>query len=789
MLRILPNKTLLALFPMLLVACGGGGSGAGDGGAGSGSPSGLTYGQAEFVVLLGAPIDSLVPSVQGNVLTWSLTPGLPSGLSFAIDTGTISGSPTEVWDTTTYTVTADNNQGGDSVSFDLRVATPARFLYAAGNDRTLSTFSVDAVTGRLWHYGYALDPAAKPVAEQPVHHPLASYLYVPNLGDAVSPSNISFFRRKDDGRLEAGAPAPVGAGPHRLALRDDGLSAYATSFGDDEAWAYAVDGATGALVPMGSPVPVGNQPLACTVDPARRFLYVANRGDFSISVVPLDPSTGAPLGPGQAFVLNGGLPSAVAAESSGRVLLVTLENFDLLIALVVEEVTGDLTVVSQAPTGAQPSAVVVGPTGTQVLVANAGDGSVSTYDLDLSTGELNSAGPPLPVGGDPVSIALDDAGRFAYVACRSSHEVVSLDMTTSPAPQVVLRARTRPGPLGLTLAPGGRPVRPRTRALYSANVGDGTVSIFSANPDNGTLTEVGVPVLVGAQPSDVTVDPFARFAWVASRGDDTVQTFSVNQVTWDLAAQGLPQSVADEPAGIGVDSSGRFVFVTSATTDLVVSYGVDEATGALTKLDQATTGAGPGAVVVDPTGQFVIVANQTGGSLSAFRVGINGDFIEALSGDSAPGAPTGLAFSPDGARLYAALNASNLVIPYQVDPVSGNLSLQTPGSPVASEPWTMLPNPVAARAYSALGGPGDGGLAVFGLDVEGNPTLLQTLTGVGMTPVDLAIDPVGRFLYSANLGGDNVGRFVLDSNGDAVFAGVVPAGDGPLALSLLRRVE
>jgi large repetitive protein len=151
MLRILPNKTLLALFPMLLVACGGGGSGAGDGGAGSGSPSGLTYGQAEFVVLLGAPIDSLVPSVQGNVLTWSLTPGLPSGLSFAIDTGTISGSPTEVWDTTTYTVTADNNQGGDSVSFDLRVATPARFLYAAGNDRTLSTFSVDAVTGRLWH--------------------------------------------------------------------------------------------------------------------------------------------------------------------------------------------------------------------------------------------------------------------------------------------------------------------------------------------------------------------------------------------------------------------------------------------------------------------------------------------------------------------------------------------------------------------------------------------------------------------------------------------------------------
>jgi len=422
-----------------------------------------------------------------------------------------------------------------------------------------------------------------------------------------------------------------------------------------------------------------------------------------------------------------------------------------------------------------------------LLVAHRDSGTVSAYSLDPQTGALAETD-TLALGADPEAISIDDAGAFAYVAMSGEHELAVLDLSDPLHPQECGRIRTRTDPTGTALLSGIAPVRPRAHALYAVNREDGSVSTYSVEPTGGTLTEIGSAVLAGSTPAALAVDPLARYVWVASPGDDTVITFEVDDQTEGLTQVGLPLAVAIDPAGIAVDPAGRQVFVTRAGSDRVSSFSVDQGTGALTAVDAVDTGDEPGAVAVDPTGRFVYVASEAADEIAVFRV-VDGVFTQSLAVASAPGAPCALRFSADGSLLYVALRTANFVLPYAVDPVTGALTPQVPGAQADDSPRAMQPNPRKPRAYAALALPGDGGLGVYALDEEGNPTFLEALTGSGLKPVDVAIDPGGAFLYVANEEGDDVTRFTLDGAGDAAQAGATPAGDGPIALGLLSRVE
>ncbi len=80
------------------------------------APNTLSY-NSPNVFTKGTTITSLLPTVSGTVIIYSITPSLPLGLSFNTATGEISGTPNVVSSTSTYTVTA-NNSGG-STSFDV----------------------------------------------------------------------------------------------------------------------------------------------------------------------------------------------------------------------------------------------------------------------------------------------------------------------------------------------------------------------------------------------------------------------------------------------------------------------------------------------------------------------------------------------------------------------------------------------------------------------------------------------------------------------------------------------
>ena len=74
------------------------------------------------------------PSISGGaVVSWSVTPSLPSNLSLDPTTGAISGTPLAIQTGTSYNVTATNSGGSDTTTIDITVndVAPSGLSYGA----------------------------------------------------------------------------------------------------------------------------------------------------------------------------------------------------------------------------------------------------------------------------------------------------------------------------------------------------------------------------------------------------------------------------------------------------------------------------------------------------------------------------------------------------------------------------------------------------------------------------------------------------------------------------------
>ena len=60
-------------------------------------------------------------SEGGHIESWGISPTLPAGISFDINSGRISGTPSEIFEETTYTVYANNSAGSGTASITLSV--------------------------------------------------------------------------------------------------------------------------------------------------------------------------------------------------------------------------------------------------------------------------------------------------------------------------------------------------------------------------------------------------------------------------------------------------------------------------------------------------------------------------------------------------------------------------------------------------------------------------------------------------------------------------------------------
>jgi len=155
-----------------------------------------------------------------------------------------------------------------------------------------------------------------------------------------------------------------------------------------------------------------------------------------------------------------------------------------------------------SPSKRSSSAIALTADGTTLLVVNPDSNSLSLVNLGTLTAVTE-----LPIGVDPRTVTVDDAGGRAYVANRGSDSVSVVDLTTR---------------------------------------------------------EVITEVTIGDRPYGVVVDPAGDRLYVAEQGVDQVRTLDTNTFT---TLSVLPTT--DRPSGLAISDAGRTLYVTHLLTNTI----------------------------------------------------------------------------------------------------------------------------------------------------------------------------------------------------------------------------
>src|SRR5216683_5344849 len=168
------------------------------------------------------------------------------------------------------------------------------------------------------------------------------------------------------------------------------------------------------------------------------------------------------------------------------------------------------------------------------------------------------------------------------------------------------------------------------QCAYVANYLSNNISAYKVDPATGTLGAVaGSPFNDVFIPVSVAADPSGRFLYVANNvGFVDVSAFAINPSTCALTkVPGSPFSWDSLifPIAVAVDPSGNFVYIASQT-GVVACFAIDRTTGALRRsaCPLAPAGLLPNSIALYPTGSFAYVTNL-GGNVSGYTVdSING---------------------------------------------------------------------------------------------------------------------------------------------------------------------
>jgi 6-phosphogluconolactonase len=331
-----------------------------------------------------------------------------------------------------------------------------------------------------------------------------------------------------------------------------------------------------------------------------------------------EPTTGKLSAP--ELVAESKNPTFLALHPNGRILYAANEigNFGgqkagAVSAFSIEERTGKLNLLNQQPSGgAGPCHLSVDKSGSCVLVANYGSGSVALLPLRAG-GQLSEPSVSLQNHGLSVNkqrqtgphahfIMPDPNNRFVLACDLGLDKVLvyqftapSLDEAASSGAPVVKSSRSgmlSPNdPPSMVVKPGSGPrhlaFHPNGRFIYLLNELGSTLIAFSYDATLGTSKALQT---ISTLPEDFTgenisaevgVHPSGKFVYASNRGHDSIAVFAVDQESGKLGFRSRTPSGGKTPRHFAIEPSGRWLVAENQDSNNVVVFAVDQERGTL----------------------------------------------------------------------------------------------------------------------------------------------------------------------------------------------------------------
>jgi 6-phosphogluconolactonase len=316
-----------------------------------------------------------------------------------------------------------------------------------------------------------------------------------------------------------------------------------------------------------------------------------------------------------------------------------------------------------------------------------------------------------------------------------------------------------------------------------------------------------------ANPSFAALDPTRRFLYVVNEIADfegqkagSAEAYAINPATGEIALLNRQSVKGPIPAHLTVDPTGQYLIVANYVGGNFVVLPI-ERSGRLAPVvdDVIDKGHGPNAqrqtsphphcVAFDPVGRFLATADLGTDEIQIFQL-TNGSLLRVSKASTAPGAgPRHIVFHPNGRVIFviSELNATVTSFAYDSDKGEIGRELQT----ISTEPPGYSgPKSTAEIAFHPSGkflyASNRGHNSIVGYRVDpttGRLDVIGYATEGVVFPRNFAIDPSGRWLYVANQKADTIVQFEIEPwSGELKPTGQVMRSITPVAV-VFRRGE
>jgi 6-phosphogluconolactonase len=309
-------------------------------------------------------------------------------------------------------------------------------------------------------------------------------------------------------------------------------------------------------------------------------------------------------------------------------------------------VIGKLTALGVAAESEDPSFLAVHPSGKYLYAVNEIDhfggqksGAVSSFAIDTKSGKLTLLNQASTQGAGPCYISLDKSGKFALVANYDGGSIavfpIREDGSLAPPSGFVQHSGSsvdkerQEGPHAHWIG-----TSPDNRFALAADLGLDEILVYRFNSAKGTLAPDTPPFAKlnpGAGPRHLAFHPNGKFAYVLTEMGSSVTAFAYKagkgslsplQTVSTLSILRKDYSGVKEAAEIAVHPNGKFLYASNrAGIDSVSTFSIDPVKGTLKLRDEyPTMGKTPRNFVIDPTGKFLLAANQESNNIVIFRI-------------------------------------------------------------------------------------------------------------------------------------------------------------------------
>lgn len=266
-------------------------------------------------------------------------------------------------------------------------------------------------------------------------------------------------------------------------------------------------------------------------------------------------------------------------------------------------------------------------------MADSSQATVSAFAFDRQNESLTFLNKQSSGGGAPCYISLDETGQYAFVANYGGGSFsmfpINEDGTLAPAKQTIQhhghsvnKDRQQHPHVHCTLP------TPDNSALVVNDLGTDYVKQYSFDADNARLKPDPIgqyKAKAGAGPRHITFSPDGSYAYLIEEMGGSVVAFENDKDSLKAiqTISALPDDYqgAISGADIHVSPDGKFLYA-SMREDLnqIVIYQIDQQSGKLSLVGrQSTRGEHPRNFMIDPTGQFLLVANRDTDNIVVFE--------------------------------------------------------------------------------------------------------------------------------------------------------------------------